>query len=160
MGRVTESELPGVGARFDLTTDNGDQLGVVVHRSGRRDVAIYDKDDPDACRAQVHLEEHEARDLAELLGGSRLSEEAARLRTQVAGITLDWLTVEPGAPWAGITVGAADVRSVTGVSIVAIIRNGEPSPSPGPEDHFEVGDTVFAIGMPDGLEVLAARLSS
>ena len=160
MGRVSESELPGVGARFDLTTDNGDQLGVVVHRSGRRDVAIYDKADPDACRAQVHLEEHEARDLAELLGGRRLSEEAARLRTQVAGITLDWLTVEPDAPWAGITVGEADVRSVTGVSIVAIIRRGEPSPSPGPEDRFEVGDTVFAIGMPDGLEVLAARLSS
>lgn len=159
MGRVSESELPGVGARFDFTTDNGDQLGVVVHRSGRRDVAIYDKEDPDACKAMVHMEEHEARDLAELLGGSRLSEEAARLRHQVAGISLDWLMVEPGAPWAGRTLGESEVRSETGVSIVALIRDGEPSPSPGPEDRFEVGDTVFAIGMPDGLEVLTERLS-
>ena len=71
MGRVSESELPGVGARFDFTTDNGEQLGVVVHRTGRRDVAFYDKDDPDACRAMVHLEEHEARDLAEMVNAGR-----------------------------------------------------------------------------------------
>lgn len=159
MGRVSESELPGVGARFDFSTDDGEQLGVVVHRSGRRDVAFYDTDDPDACRAVVHLEEHEARDLAELLGGSRLSEEVARLRHQVAGITLDWLTVEASAPWAGSTIGDAEVRSETGVSIVAIISDGATSPSPGPEGVFGVGDTVIAIGMPDGLEVLAARLS-
>ena len=160
MGRVSESELPGVGARFDFTTDNGEQLGVVVHRTGRRDVAFYDKDDPDACRAMVHLEEHEARDLAELLGGGRLSDEVARLRHQVAGITLDWLTVEPGSAWAGVTLRESEVGSGTGVSSVAIIRDGEASPSPGPDDLFEVGATVFAVGMPDGLEVLSERLSS
>jgi len=153
MGRVSESELPGVGARFDFTTDNGEQLGVVVHRTGRRDVAFYDKDDPDACRAMVHLEEHEARDLAELLGGGRLSDEVARLRHL-------WLTVEPGSAWAGVTLRESEVRSETGVSIVAIIRDGEASPSPGPDDLFEVGATVFAVGMPDGLEVLSERLSS
>ena len=64
MGRVTESELPGVGARFDLTTDNGDQLGVVVHRSGRRAPAISDKDHPDPCGAPVHRPEPPPRHLA------------------------------------------------------------------------------------------------
>ncbi|MEZ5380652.1 MAG: cation:proton antiporter regulatory subunit [Microthrixaceae bacterium] len=159
MGRVSERELPGVGARFDLATSDGDQLGVVVHRSGRRDLAVYDEADPDACRAVVRLEEAEARDLAELLGGSRISEAVAKLRHDVAGLTLEWVEVLDGAPWAGRSIGEVEVRTETGVSIVALVHDGDARPSPGPDDRFEVGTTVIAMGMAEGLEQLAERLS-
>jgi TrkA domain protein len=45
---IQETALPGVGLRHDFTTRAGRQLGVVTHRTGRRDLLLYDRDDPDA----------------------------------------------------------------------------------------------------------------
>jgi TrkA domain protein len=38
---------------------------------------------------------------------------------------------------------------------VAIVRGGGVLPAPGPADLLLVGDTVVAVGTPDGLEHLA-----
>ncbi|MGH2814647.1 MAG: TrkA C-terminal domain-containing protein [Actinomycetota bacterium] len=45
---IQETNLPGVGLRHDFTTRAGRQLGVVTHRTGRRDLLVYDREDPDA----------------------------------------------------------------------------------------------------------------
>ena len=37
---IQETNLPGVGLRHDFTTRAGRQLGVVTHRTGRRDLAL------------------------------------------------------------------------------------------------------------------------
>ena len=42
---IQETNLPGVGLRHD-TTRAGRQLKVVTHRTGRRDLLVYDRDDP------------------------------------------------------------------------------------------------------------------
>jgi TrkA domain protein len=45
---VNQTPLPGVGLRYDFTTRSGRQIGVVSHRSGRRDLLVYDRKDPDS----------------------------------------------------------------------------------------------------------------
>jgi TrkA domain protein len=40
--QVHGATLPGVGWRFELTTRDGRRLGVVAHRSGQRDLVVYD----------------------------------------------------------------------------------------------------------------------
>ena len=37
---IQETNLPGVGLRHDFTTRAGRQLGVVTHRTGRRDLLV------------------------------------------------------------------------------------------------------------------------
>ena len=49
MADVRETKLPGVGVRHEFTTDDGTDLGVLVHHDGRREILVYDSDDPDAC---------------------------------------------------------------------------------------------------------------
>ena len=59
-GRLTgmdiyETPLPGIGVRYEFQADSGDHVGVVVRRDGKRDFALYDREDPDACRGTVEV---------------------------------------------------------------------------------------------------------
>ena len=58
--RVEQTPLPGIGVRHDLVTSSGRTVGVVSHRNGRRDLVLYDVDDPDACLASIPLTDDEA----------------------------------------------------------------------------------------------------
>ena len=74
MRKATETDLPGVGVRFDLETNAGRLVGVVVHQTGRRDLVIYDERDIDRACESVELTEEEGHTLGELLGGNPVLE--------------------------------------------------------------------------------------
>ena len=40
MADVTETPLPGVGVRYEFTTEADERVGVIVHRGGRREVVV------------------------------------------------------------------------------------------------------------------------
>lgn len=71
MTEVTETQLPGVGVRHEFTTVAGERVVVLSHRTGRRELAVYDRVDPDACTTALHLSPDDTRTLAELLGADR-----------------------------------------------------------------------------------------
>lgn len=154
---VRETKLPGLGVRFDFMTQRGNRVGVVHHRTGRRELLLYDPADPDSCRDVVALDQDDSRTLAELLGGSRVSEELGTLQ-EVEGLAIDWLPVTEGTPFAGHTIGATEARTRTGVSIVAVLRGDRAFPAPGPEFAMEAGDTLLVVGTPRGIEALAVLL--
>jgi TrkA domain protein len=149
---VTETLLPGLGVRHDFTTSQGEQLAVLVLRSGRRELVVYDAHDPDSARATLRLDSDDARTLAELLGATQVSQSITELQ-QIEGIAIDWLEVSAGSPFAGRTIGDAALRTRTGVSIVAIIRDGGRStvPAPGPDEPLRAGDVAVAVGTAEGL---------
>lgn len=152
MPDVTETLLPGLGVRHDFTTGQGEQVGVIVLRSGRREVVLYDPIDPDRPKATLRLDADESRTLAELLGASQVSQALTALQ-QIEGIAIDWLNVEAGSACAGRSIGDAALRTRTGVSIVAIIHAGgqRTTPAPGPEAVLRAGDVAVAVGTPEGL---------
>jgi TrkA domain protein len=151
MARVTETSLPGVGVRHDFTTRNGDRLGVITHRTGRRDLLVYDRRDPDACAEVLRLDDEESSALAELLGGTRVTEAQAALAQTIPGLTIDWLPIGPSAACASCSLQSLGVRAQTGVTIVAVARDGTTIPSPGPEFQLMAGDTAIAVGTPEGI---------
>jgi len=95
---IQETALPGVGLRQEFTTSAGRQLGVVSYRTGRRELLLYDPDDPDACREVIRLIPAEADALADLLGVARLGGRLAELHQQLAGLAISWLTIRDGSP--------------------------------------------------------------
>jgi TrkA domain protein len=157
---IQETALPGVGLRHDFTTRSGRQLGVVTHRSGRRDLLIYDRADPDACQEVVQLTAEEADALAELLGAARIVEHLADLQQQVEGLAIDWLPIRPGSPFAGRTIADTQARSRTGVSIVAVLRDSKATPAPTPHFRLEPDDTLVVVGTTGGVKALAGILGS
>jgi TrkA domain protein len=65
----------------------------------------------------------------------------------------------PGSPFDGRTLGDTRARTLTGCSIVAIVRGSDVVPSPSPADQLRAGDVLVAIGASSGLEQLDRRLS-
>ena len=159
MADVTEVRLPGVGVRHEFTTAEGEHVGVLSHRSGRREIVVYDRDDPDQCRAILHLSADDTRTLAELLGAAHLTEALASAQ-RIEGLAIEWVTVAPTAPAAGRTIGEGRYRAVTGASIVAVVRGDTTLPSPGPDERLEPGDVAVAVGTPAGLAQLRELLAA
>ena len=66
--RVREAKLPRIGRRYDLITHAGCRLGVRVHRSGRRDLVVFNVPaDPDAAHVLLRLTREESEILSQLL---------------------------------------------------------------------------------------------
>jgi TrkA domain protein len=156
---IHETALPGVGLRHDFTTRAGRQLGVITHRTGRRDLLVYDREDPDACREVVELTDEEAEALGELLGADRVVEHLADLQ-RIEGLAIDWLAIRPGSPYAGRTIADTQARSRTGVSIVAVLRDDSAIPAPTPDFRLAAGDTLVVVGTTDGISGLTDLLGS
>lgn len=72
MAEVTETQLPGIGTRYEFTAASGERLVLLKHRAGHREIAVYGRVDPDACTTVLHLSADDTRTLAELLAGSPL----------------------------------------------------------------------------------------
>lgn len=155
---VQETALPGIGLRHEFTTQAGRHVGLVSHRSGRRDVLLYDERDPDAAREALHLTPDEAEAVAALLGAARITRALSTLPEQVSGLLVEWLPLPASSPFVGRTLGDTQARTRTGASVVAIARGGKVVPSPGPEHDLRSGDTLVVVGTPDGVEAVAELL--
>jgi TrkA domain protein len=158
MSTVSETPLPGLGVRFEFVTKTGVRLGVLQRQGGRIDLLIFAASDPDSASDSVSLDEEDARTLAELLGTSRVVEDLGRLRQRIEGLSIDWLPITEGSPFAGRTIGDTGARTRTGVSIVAVVRGESPIPAPGPDQPLEAGDTLVVVGTPRGIEDLVVIL--
>jgi TrkA domain protein len=158
VSEIHETALPGVGVRYELTTRAGARLGVVAHRHGRRDLIVYDRADPDAARESVVLTSAESAALATLLGAALPAGGTGRRGHPIGRFAVDWVPVPPGSPYAGRSIATAGVRSITGVSIVAVLREDAAFPAPGPDFCLQAGDTALVVGTPDGVEALVELL--
>jgi TrkA domain protein len=159
MAEIRETDLPGVGTRFDLVTSNGEPVSVLVHRSGRREILVYDREDPDRCRTALQLSAEDSLALVEVLGASRVVSHLATAQQELAGLAIDWLTVARSSRWADKTLEDAAIHTRTGVSIVAIIRSGSAIDAPGADTVLLPDDQVVAIGTADGVAHLERELS-
>ena len=158
MPDIEETLLPGVGVRHEFTSAGGERVALLAHRTGRRELAIYDRDDPDVCHTVLHLSGEDTAALGELLGTSQVSETMRRVQ-HLEGMAIEWIAVDADSPAAGGTIADGEFRTNAGASIVAIAR-GEFVPAPGPEARLGAGDVVIAVGTPPGLARLRTLLGS
>ena len=160
MTEINETKLPGVGTLHDFECESGDRIGVISHHGGRREVVIYDPGDPDRVSESATMTPDEARVLADLLGGTSVTERLDDLRQEIAGLAIDWLPISPHSPYAGRTIGDTALRTRTGVSIVALVRGDRPLPAPGPDEELRVDDTAVVVGTANGINAAAQLLTA
>ena len=158
MAEIIETSLPGVGLRHELVCESGERVGVITHHSGRRDLLTFDSEDPDSVSRSVAMGPDEAQLLADLLGGSTLVERFEDLRQHISGLSIDWLPVAGGSRFAGKPLGATEMRTRTGVSAIALLRQGTAIPAPGPDEVLFAGDTVVVVGVAEGIDAAAQLL--
>ncbi|WBU37730.1 cation:proton antiporter regulatory subunit [Homoserinibacter sp. YIM 151385] len=147
---VRRVKLPGVGVLHTFVTQDGGKVGVITHRSGQSDlIAFSDADgDAEASKVSLRLDDDEAHTLAELLGGTRITESLSALDS-LPGLSIDWFSVDYDDHIAGQPLGSMISRGLVGLTVVAVVR-GE-SANPAPADDFKVfpGDTLVVAGSPE-----------
>lgn len=159
MTRITKTSLPGVGIKHEFTTEDGRRVGVVHHRTGKRELFVCEVSDPDAAALNLALTDDDSHALSDALGGSEVIENLAHLQQEVEGLAIGWFHVEPGSQYDGRMIGDARIRSRTGVSVVAVIRDERGIPAPGPEFLISGGDTLVGLGTSEGIERVEELLS-
>ena len=95
----------------------------------------------------------------QVLGAPRLTQRFADLSREVPGLESARISVREGSPFAGRTLGDTRARTLTGCSVVAIVRGADVVPSPAPGDRLIAGDVLVAIGSTTGLAQLDRRLA-
>ncbi|MGW0733173.1 cation:proton antiporter regulatory subunit [Streptomyces sp. NPDC002851] len=154
--RLSQTPLPGIGVRYDLTTRENRHVSVVAHRDGGRTVNAYRKDDPDECALSLKLTAGESAALIDALMPSHHSSNL--LHTTDLGLVAERVELSATSYWNGRVLGETRMRTETGVSIVAVLRRANAIPSPGPEFRLAGGDTLIVIGTREGVEAAASIL--
>ncbi len=160
MSEIHEVKLPGVGIRYEFETSEGKRIGVITHRTGSREIYVSRPDDPDEMARVLRLLPDDARTLADLLGATRIAQQLADLQQRIEGLVIDWLPLREDSTYAGRTIGDAQIRSRTGVSVVAIVRGDDAIPAPGPDERVLGRDYLVVVGTPRGVEKLVELLSA
>ena len=158
--RIEKVDLPGIGTRHDVITAKGRRVGVVSHRTGERELAIFDIADPDSAIDSIDLSDAEAAALADVLGASVMLGRLLGIREQAAGLATEQLVLPASSPYVGGVLGDTKARTRTSTSIVAIVRGSVIIPSPTPSTPLEAADTIIAVGTRPGLDHLARLLDS
>jgi TrkA domain protein len=151
--RIEKIDLPGIGVRHDVVTSNGRHIGVVSYRSGERELAVYDKADPDACMSSVPLTGDEAAALSDLLGHAALLSQLSGLGGTV-GMFTEHIRLPSDSRYLDRPLGHTKARTKTGASIVAILRGDKVIASPTPTEVLQEDDLIVAVGTRQGLDAL------
>jgi len=155
---IERTPLLGIGLRHDFTTARRRRVGVVSHRTGRRDLLVYDRDDPDSVALSLTLTGEEADALAGLLSPTRVVEDLDALHREVAGLVSRQVPLAAGSRYDGRSLGDTQARTRTGASIVAVVRGQQVVASPRPDFVFHADDVVVVIGDAEGTAAVAALL--
>jgi TrkA domain protein len=137
---ITSRVLPGIGVCHELALHEGRHIGIVIRRTGQRDFVIYDEEG-DGAAESVTLTGEETIAVAEVLAAPRVVFPAP-----VEGLVVEQLSVSADSPFAGRPLGDTHVRTRTGASIVAVLRQGAALPSPTPDFVLNADDLVVTIG--------------
>ncbi|AHF99818.1 potassium transporter TrkA [Halostagnicola larsenii XH-48] len=144
---IYESDLPGVGKKYEIELEGGERLVIVTHNTGKREV--YLKADADADSDKLfELPDRMARKVGTILEGAYFQPvQTNRVETMLSDETfIEWYGVPAGSDIVGQAIADAQIRERTGVSIIAIQRGSEVITPPTPETVIEAEDTLVVVG--------------
>jgi TrkA domain protein len=149
-GQIDEDELPGIGRRFTFGLPDDQQICVVIHHTGRRD--LYLLGDEDQPASVVSLEDDVARRLGSVVAGAYFTPAAVqRVEAAIGGLLIDWVTVRDDSPVAGQTLAQAAIRQASRITVAAIVRGEESIVAPEPDEVVQPGDQLVVMGRPEDL---------
>lgn len=144
---VSETDLPGVGKRFEIPLKEGGVAVVVVHNSGRRE--LFYRETPEADGEELlNLTDQESRVVGSVLEGAYFQPVRTEVPETMLGdnAILEWYTLQTDDPIVNKTLKETNLRDQTGVTVMAIERNEEYIPSPEADFELRAGDILVTVG--------------
>jgi TrkA domain protein len=154
---VYETDVPGIGKKFELDLGGGARAVVLLHHDGR--VEVFRRESPDADSEKVFdLTQGQANRLGSILEGAYFEAVSTEeLSVPLGDAIIEWVDIDEDSAVAGRTLAESDLRNVSGVSVIAVQRGEETVPNPDAEFRIEPGDILVAIGTREQQAVFAER---
>lgn len=149
------SELPGIGKRHSFVTARGNQIVVITHIHGHREIYYFEHPDDDEPQLSLKISDEETRQLGAILLGvdyQPVSED--RMQILLEGIRMEWFSVLPGSCLVDESIGKSQIRARTGATIIGIKRGEEVMGSPSVDEIIRVGDMLLVIGGKNPVDTL------
>ena len=148
MSGISESNLPGVGRKFQVETMSGDRLTIVIHDDGTRELFHFSRKNLDRPASVLRLTDGEARQIAGIVGGlTYVPKSLPTTEVVLEDLVLEWFTLPQGAAGAGKTISELRVRTRTTASIVSIIEpNRTTRTNPEASTLLNEGATLILAG--------------
>ncbi len=142
-----ETDLPGVGKRYTLQLEDGGELTLIIHNTGRRELYIIEEDEEEPT-CVISLTEDEAKELGFLLAGTTYSPVAPeKMEVIMKEMVMEWVKVGEGSKLVNRTIAESQIRKKTGASVVAIIRGQDMLVNPDPQTTSILkGDILVVAG--------------
>lgn len=158
---IRETDLPGIGRKFQVETRAGDKLVIVIHDDGRRELYHFEHDDPDESISVITLTDEEARRVACIIGGMIYTPKALEsVEVPLGDLVIEWLRIEPGSKACNKTIAELRVRDQTGVTILAVIDKDHKKINPDSGEVLHENSTVVIAGERDQVRALKQLLSA
>jgi TrkA domain protein len=147
---VYESDLPGVGKKFEVELNDDSRLVVVIHNTGRREVYLREDDDSDSEKL-FDMSDRLARQVGTILEGAYFQPIRTDTIDTVLGddTLLEWVKLSDDSPVVGKTLAESNVRANTGATVVAIQRDGQTISSPDANTDLQADDILIVVGSRD-----------
>lgn len=144
---IYESDLPGVGKKYEVELEGDDRLVVVTHNTGKREVFKKAGEDADSEKL-FELSDRLARTVGTILEGAYFQPVTSdRVETMLSDETaIEWYNLTDASTLVGQRIADAQIREEFGVSVVAIQRQETVISAPSPATVLEAGDTIVVIG--------------
>lgn len=158
---ISESELPGVGTKFEIDIGEERQLVVIVLNGGKREVYVRERADADSEKL-LELSDETARKVGSILQGAHFqpvpTESAEAMLTE--GSTLEWYTIEEDSELVGQTLGEAEIGKRTGVTVLAVQRGDTTVSSPDADTRIKADDKLVVNGSREDMDQFASLASA
>ena len=156
--KVFETQLPGVGRRYEASFSDGGTLTILVQNDGEQ--RVYWRDSPDADSDELFTAtEREAQKLAGIFDGTFFQPVDDDLDDALSEARIRWVSLPEDSPLLGRTIGDIGVRTRTGISILAVERGERTIANPTPGTELRAGDVFVVVGSEETHEAFEELLT-
>ncbi len=143
--KLRETDLPGIGKKYEFTLESGKEIALIIYSTGKREIYLIQEEE---ALCSIELSDEEAREVGFLLAGAVYQPvPSSKMELIMKEMVMEWIKVEPGSAFENKTIADLQVRKRTGASIIAIVREDKIIPSPDPyKEIIKAGDTLVVVG--------------